>query len=108
MVAHVVLLGGPVSPGSGSRGVFMCRSLFLCEQNVILLLTGPDLDLDLRPLEGVRVLDLTRYGSLWTFSFLLSGSALTLRKCVQSSGRTLYHHDPGRPRRRGDQSGETR
>lgn len=83
--------------GQGPGVVFMCRNLFLCEQNVILLLTGQDLDL--RPLEGVRVLDLTRYESLWTFSFLLSGSALTLKKCAQSSGRTLYHHDPGRPRR---------
>lgn len=52
----------------------------------------------LRPLEGVRVLDLTRYECVCSHIQVGAVTAkLTGGKCVQGSGWTLCHHDPGRP-----------
>lgn len=58
-----------------------------------------------QPLEGVRVLDLTRWVALNAAHF--PSVKINLKPC-QGSGWTFYHHDPGRPGSWGDQSGETR
>lgn len=58
-----------------------------------------------QPLEGIKVLDLTRWVALNAAHF---PSVKINLKCCQGSGWTLYYHDPGRPGSWGDQSGETR
>lgn len=67
---------------------------------------------NLRPLEGIRVLDLTRW-ALTEFSNLIHrcsriSDISKCFKCVQGSGWSLCHHDPGRSGSSSDQGGETR